>query len=199
MDATLKQQMEFSKTADELKSVYRQTLLINQSRYENVAEHSWHIALIAMTLFEHSSLPDVNLCRVLKMLTVHDLVEIYAGDVPAFSGVDKNAKLKMEQQAAEKIFGTLPASQAKEYRELWEEFDRMDTSDSLYAAATDRFWPFIANHLNEGHTWIKFNATAAQVYERMNPVKIVFPALWGFVQTAVKEAIENGYIKGEIT
>ena len=95
MDKILAQQLEFLKIADELKTVQRQTLLTDKSRRENVAEHSWHIALMTLTLFEHAEIDGVNLCRVLKMLWVHDLVEIYAGDVPAFSGIENTEKLAL--------------------------------------------------------------------------------------------------------
>jgi putative hydrolase of HD superfamily len=195
LNKTLAQQLEFLKIADELKNVERQTLLMNKTRQENSAEHSWHIALMAVTLLEHSAVGGVDLCRVLKMLLVHDLVEIYAGDVPAFSGVDDNAKMELELRAADKIFALLPAAQAEEYRGLWEEFDKMETPDSKYAAAVDRFSPFLANHLTDGHTWVKFGATVAQIFERMGPVKVVFPTLWEFVEAAVCDAVGKGYVK----
>jgi len=195
MNEILIQQLEFLKIADELKNVQRQTLLADKSRRENVAEHSWHIALMALTLFEHAEIDDVNLCRVLKMLLVHDLVEIYAGDVPAFSGIENNEKLELEQQAADRLFALLPDHQAKKYRGLWEEFDEMETPDALYATALDRFSPFFANHLTDGYTWVKYGVTAAQVYERIAPVKTVIPKLWEFIETAVQDAINKGYIK----
>jgi len=168
--------------------------LADKSRRENVAEHSWHTALMALTLFEHAEIDGVDLCRVLKMLLVHDLVEIYAGDVPAFSGIENNEKLELEQQAADRLFALLPDHQAKEYRELWEEFDEMETPDAMYAAALDRFSPFFANHLTDGYTWVKYDVTAAQVYERIAPVKTVIPKLWKFIETAVQDAISKGYI-----
>jgi len=193
----LKQQLEFLKIADELKNVQRQTLLANKSRHENVAEHSWHIALMAMTLFEHIGIDGVDLCRVLKMIMVHDLVEIYAGDVPAFSETSSDTKEELERQAADKIFSLLPDEQAIEYRGLWEEFDKMETSDAIYAAAVDRFQPFLANHLTEGHSWVKYNVTATQVYQRISPAKIALPKLWSFIESIVEEAVNMGYIKAE--
>jgi putative hydrolase of HD superfamily len=195
MNDILSKQLEFLKIADELKNVQRQTLLVDKSRRENVAEHSWHIALMALTLYEHAEIDGVNLCRVLKMLLVHHLVEIYAGDVPAFSGIENTEKLALEQQAADKLFALLPDHQAKEYRGLWEEFDKMETPDAIYAAALDRFNPFLANHLTGGYTWVKYDVTAAQVYERIAPVKTVIPKLWEFIENAVQDAISKGYIK----
>jgi putative hydrolase of HD superfamily len=191
----LAKQLEFLKIADELKNVERQTSLVNKSRRENVAEHSWHIALIAMTFFEYVAIDGIDLCRVFKMLLVHDLVEIYAGDVPAFCNIGNAAKFKIEQEAADKIFSLLPDAQAKEYRALWEEFDKMETPDALYAAAVDRFQPFFSNHLTDGCTWKKFNVTAAQVYERIAPIKIVLPRLWEFCESTIQASIAKGYIK----
>jgi len=195
MDKTLMQQLEFLKIADELKSVYRATVLVNQSRQENVAEHSWHTALMAMTLFEHAEVEGISLPRVLKMILVHDLVEIYAGDTPAFAGVNPEEKAKQEQESADKLFATLPAHQAQEYRRLWEEFDRMDTPDSLYAGALDRFSSFLANHLTDGHSWNKYQVTTNLVYKRIEPVKEIMPKLWEFVEMAIRQGVEKGYIK----
>ncbi|MCL2225829.1 MAG: HD domain-containing protein [Defluviitaleaceae bacterium] len=191
----LQQQLEFLKIADELKNVERQTRLVSNPRHENSAEHSWHIALMALTLHEHAADDNVNLCRVIKMLLVHDLVEIYAGDVPAFAETNAAEKEAREQQAADKLFATLPSAQAAEYRALWEEFESMKTSDALYAAAIDRFQPFFLNHLTGGYSWKKFNVTAAQVYKRMTPAKTAVPKLWAYIETVVQDAVEKGYVK----
>ena len=188
-------QIKFLSEADKLKSIYRQTLLTDKSREETSAEHSWHFALMAMTLFEYSALPGVNIDRVIRMALVHDLVEAYAGDTPAFEDADTAAKEAREKEAADKLFSLLPEEQAAEYRTLWEEFDRMDTPDSIYAAAVDRFQPFLNNHLTDGHTWVKFGVGADRVYSRIAPVKTALPALWPYVEDVIRDAREKGYIQ----
>ena len=188
-------QIKFLSEADKLKSIYRQTLLTDKSREETSAEHSWHFALMAMTLFEYCALPGVNLDRVIRMALVHDLVEAYAGDTPAFQDADVNAKEAREKEAADKLFSLLPEEQAAEYRTLWEEFDRMDTPDSIYAAAIDRFQPFLNNHLTDGHTWVKFGVSVDMVYKRIAPVKTALPALWPYVEEIIRDAREKGYIR----
>ncbi|MCL2286833.1 MAG: HD domain-containing protein [Firmicutes bacterium] len=196
MTEKLKGQLHFLIEADKMKSVFRQTLLLDKSREETNAEHSWHFALMAMTLFEYAGIDNVCLNRVIKMAILHDLVEIYAGDTPAFDELGKEDKEAREQEAANKLFSMLPAEQAAEYRALWEEFDAMETPDAIYAAAIDRLLPFLSNHLTDGHSWVKFGVTVEKVYRRIAPVKIALPALWGFVEDAIRDGCEKGYIKG---
>ena len=196
MTEKLKGQLQFLIEADKMKSVFRQTLLLDKSREETNAEHSWHFALMAMTLFEYAGIDGVDLSRVIKMAILHDLVEIYAGDTPAFDESGKEDKEAREQQAANKLFSMLPGEQAAEYRALWEEFDAMETPDAIYAAAIDRLLPFISNHLTDGHSWVKFGVTVEKVYQRIAPVKVALPALWEFVEDAIRDGCEKGYIKG---
>jgi len=195
MTQKLSNQLKFLSEADKLKSIYRQTLITDKSREETSAEHSWHFALMAMTLFEYCALSDVSLDRVIKMALVHDLVELYAGDTPAYAKVSPDDKAAREQEAADKLFSMLPQTQALEYRALWDEFEEMTTPDALYAAAIDRLQPHINNYLTNGHAWVKFNVTAEMVYKRMAPIKIAMPALWGFVESAIQESCEKGYIQ----
>ncbi|MCL2572737.1 MAG: HD domain-containing protein [Defluviitaleaceae bacterium] len=194
MTPKLASQIKFITEADKLKSIYRQTLITDKSRNETSAEHSWHLALMAMTLIEYSANP-VDLDRVIKMAIVHDLVELYAGDTPAFADTIPEDKLAEEQAAADKLFALLPADQAAEYRGLWEEFDEMKTPDAMYAAAVDRVQPLLSNHLTNGHSWVKFNVDAARVYKRMEPIKTAIPALWELVESVISEGVEKGYIR----
>jgi len=194
MNEKLKNQLQFLTEADKMKSVFRQTLLLDKSREETNAEHSWHFALMAMTLFEYAGIEGVDLNRVLKMAILHDLVEIYAGDTPAFAVVGSDDKEAREKDAADKLFSLLPLMQSTEYRAMWEEFDAMETPDALYAAAVDRLLPFLSSTLTEGHTWVKFAATKSMVYERMAPVETALPELWVFVEDAIREGCEKGYI-----
>ena len=195
IDNKLKKQLEFAVEIDKMKTILRRSAIISEPRRENNAEHSWHFATMAMLLYEYADTDNVDLTRVLKMALIHDLVEIYAGDTFAF---DKQANLdkeEREQEAADKIFGMLPEEQGKEYRALWEEFDAIETPDSLYAAAIDRLQPFLLNHNTEGHTWKLGNVTKQQVYDRIGPVKNALPALWEFVENVIDDAIKKGYIK----
>ena len=190
----LQQQMIFIAEVDKLKNIFRRTILTDSSRRENDAEHSWHLALMAIVLEEYAAEP-VNLGRVLAMVTVHDLIEIYAGDTFAFDTAANQDKAQREQAAAEKLFGMLDQEQGNKFRQLWEEFDAMNTADSRFAASLDRIQPFMHNVLTEGHTWKLGSVTKEQVYRRMAPVKTGTPALWPWLESQVASAIEKGWIK----
>ncbi len=194
MTDKLKGQLKFLAEADKMKNVSRQTLLMDKSREETDAEHSWHFALMAMTLYEYAGF-EVDLDRVIRMAIVHDLVEIYAGDTFAYDAKGYEDKEQREREAADKLFAMLPGALAKEYRALWEEFDRMDTPDSRYAAAIDRLQPFLSNYATDGHTWVKHGVYADKVYARMAPIETALPELWPFVERVIKENIEKGRIK----
>ena len=187
-------QIDFILEADKEKNILRQTHLTNHGRRENDAEHSWHLALMAIVLEEYAAEP-VNLGRVLAMVTVHDLIEIYAGDTFAFDAAANQDKAQREEAAAEKLFGMLDKEQGQELRQLWEEFDAMNTADSCFAASLDRIQPFMHNVLTEGHTWKLGTVTKEQVYRRMAPVKTGTPALWPWLESQVAAAIEKGWIK----
>jgi putative hydrolase of HD superfamily len=195
MTDRLKRQLKFLIEADKMKNVLRETLISDGARRENNAEHSWHIALMAMTLFEYAGVDGVDVHRVCRMAIVHDLVEIYAGDTFAYDELGNESKRARERDAADRLFSILEIDQAREYRELWEEFDQMTTPDALFAAAVDRLQPFINNYLTGGHTWTKYGVTSDRIYERMAPVKTALPYLWEFVEQVVNESRESGYIK----
>ena len=190
----LQQQMIFIAEVDKLKNIFRRTILTDSSRRENDAEHSWHLALMAIVLEEYAAEP-VKLGRVLAMVTVHDLIEIYAGDTFAFDAAANQDKAQREQAAAEKLFGMLDQEQGHKFRQLWEEFDAMNTADARFAASLDRIQPFMHNVLTEGHTWKLGSVTKEQVYRRMAPVKTGTPALWPWLESQVASAIEKGWIK----
>ncbi|MDY4975392.1 MAG: HD domain-containing protein [Clostridia bacterium] len=190
------QQLLFLKEIEGMKQILRQTMLADYSRRENDAEHSWHFAVMAMILAEYAD-PEVNLCRVLKMALVHDLVEVYAGDTFAYDEQGNRDKEQREQQAADRIFGMLPEDQGKELRSLLEEFDAMKTKDALYAACIDRLQPFINNYYTQGHTWRRGGVTPQQVYQRMEPVKRGTPKLWEFVEFVIEDGKRKGYFVTE--
>ena len=194
MNDRLKGQLTFLIEADKMKSILRQTLLTDKSRRENDAEHSWHFALMAMTLAEYAAF-EINLDRVIRMALVHDLVEIYAGDTFAYDTDGYQDKDDREKQAADKLFSLLPPEQGNLYRTLWEEFDAMQTPDAIYASAIDRLQPFISNAMTDGHTWVEHNVTVDKIYKRMGVVKIATPALWGYIENTIDENLKAGRIK----
>ena len=190
----LKRQIDFIMEVDRMKSVYRRTLLVDRSRRETDAEHSWHFALMALLLAEYAG-PDVKPDRVIRMALVHDLVEIYAGDTFAYDGDGKKTQHAREQQAADRLFSWLPADQDSQLRALWEEFDAMETPDARFAAAIDRLQPFLNNCLTEGHTWKEGDVTSDQVRERLSVAQDAAPALWELSDSLIRECVEKGYLR----
>jgi Predicted hydrolases of HD superfamily len=194
MDQKLEKQLQFLTEADKMKSVYRQTLIMDGSRRENDAEHSWHLALMALTLSEYAASDKVDINRVIEMALLHDLVEVYAGDTFCYDAKGYLDKDERERLAADKLFALLPKEQAAEFRGLWEEFDKMETPDSLYASAIDRFQPFLCNSKTGGHTWVLHKIKAEQVYKRMEPVRTTIPALWSFIEDVIAEYKAKGVL-----
>lgn len=194
----LEQQLEFLLEVDRLKHVVRRTRLLHDGaegrRFENTAEHSWHITLMALVLAEHANEP-VDVVRVMKMLLVHDLVEIDAGDTPAYG--EQGDKAEMEAVAAERIFGLLPADQEGEMRELWREFEARETAESRFANAIDRLLPPYQNLLNEGGSWGDFAVTREKADRRLSPIGEGSRALWERVRAVLDEAEGRGYFVGK--
>nr|CAA6800469.1 MAG: HD domain protein [uncultured Thiotrichaceae bacterium] len=181
------QQLAFLTEADKLKSTLRANFLCDGSRRENSGEHSWHIALYAMTLAEHSN-RSVDVSRVIKMLLIHDLVEIDTGDVPIHASNQDVAKQQAaEQAAAERIFGLLPEDQATSFRRLWDEFEAAETNDAIFAKSIDRVQPVIANLETDGGAWPEFNVTQEQLESRVG-VKVSrgAPAIWEILQSRIR-------------
>lgn len=181
------QQLSFLIEADKLKSVERGTTLHDKSRRENSGEHSWHIALYALIMSEHAVKP-VKVDRVIKMLLIHDLVEIDAGDVPIHStqARDTAAQDAAEQQAADRIFGLLPTDQRATLRALWEEFEASETDDAIFAKSIDRVQPVISNLEAGGASWIDYDVTRDQLEARVAAkVKRGAPAIWEALKTRI--------------
>jgi putative hydrolase of HD superfamily len=197
MKEKLKKQLDFLIEIDKMKNILRQTLLMDKSRQENDAEHSWHFALMALTLFEYTNLQNVDINRVIKMALLHDLVEIYAGDTFAYDVKGNEGKDEREAESADRLFSMLPEEQSNEFRSLWEEFDRMETPDAMYASAIDRLEPFISNYMTDGYTWVLHKVSVENVYKRMEPIRLVLPDVWEFVETVIKDSCEKGYIASE--
>ena|ERR1700733_894479 len=180
----IEKQLTFLVEADRLKNVLRRALLTDGSRRENSAEHSWHLALEAMVLVEYSPVP-VDLPRVLRMLIVHDIVEIDAGDTFAYDKAGNATKKDREQRGAERIFGLLPTDIARDLRGLWEEFEAQVTPDACFANAVDRVGPFLQNTATNGGTWRIYKLSREEVLTRMDPVRTALPAIWPKVLAAI--------------
>lgn len=187
--ARLEAQFAFLNEADRLKSVLRATTLVDGSRPENSGEHSWHLALYAMVLGDQAA-PGGNIDRVIRMLLVHDLVEIDVGDVPIHSAngaAHASAQtIAAEQRAADRIFGLLPPDQARSFRALWDEFEAAETPEAVFAKSLDRVQPVMANLMSGGGTWVTYKVTAEQLESRVG-VKVArgAPALWAWVQEKI--------------
>lgn len=166
MSARLDAQLAFLHEADRLKTILRGTTIHDGSRRENSAEHSWHICLYALTLAEHAERP-VNVDRVLKMLLLHDLVEIDAGDAPIHGDHDALEMARKEQAAADRLFGLLPPDQGALYRALWDEFEAAETDDAVFAKSVDRIQPVVANLESNGGTWTEYAVTYDQLEIRV--------------------------------
>lgn len=191
----LASQMVFLRELDKLKNVIRQTLLVDQSRYENTAEHTWHATMAAITLAEYADEP-IDILRVLKMLLVHDIVEIDAGDTFAFDTVGYADKPEREQRAADRIFGLLPVAQGTELKALWQEFEAAESVDARFANAIDRLMPFLHNIWTEGQSsWKAHRVTFEQAYERNRlGVGAASTVLWEYVQRLLNKAVEQGWL-----
>jgi putative hydrolases of HD superfamily len=191
LSARLEAQFAFLNEADRLKSVLRATTLCDASRRENSGEHSWHLALYAMVLADQAG-PEVRIDRVIRMLVIHDLVEIDVGDVPIHSAggaAHGSAEtLAAEARAADRIFGLLPSDLAVDLRALWEEFEAGQTPDAVFAKSLDRVQPVMANLMSGGGTWVEYNVTADQLESRVG-AKIArgAPALWEWVKVKTSE------------
>lgn len=187
MTDRIQQQLNFLIEADKLKSVIRGTSLNDASRRENSGEHSWHIALYALVMAEHASRP-ICIDRVIKMLLIHDLVEIDAGDVPIHSAAARDAAAleAIEQAAANRIFGLLPADQATQFRALWDEFEAAETDDAIFAKSIDRVQPVVSNLESGGSSWIDYDVTADQVETRVGvKVRRGAPAIWAALKIRI--------------
>lgn len=190
----LEQQMAFIVEIDKLKRVDRQTLIVDGTRPENSAEHSWHIALMALLMVEHIDQgSDIDLLKVVKMLLVHDIIEIDAGDVFAYD--EDEEREEREKKAGRRIFGLLPKDQAEELYQLWREFEERQTPEARYAASLDRLLPLVQNYLTGGYTWVKYHIPEEKVRKRNQVIIESSRNLWEYAQTIIDQAKEKGYFE----
>ena len=191
----LHQQLAFLQETDKLKSILRNTILLDESRRENDAEHSWHICVCAMLLREYFDEPELDFEHLLKLLLVHDLVEIYAGDTYAYA--DKtllDTQHAREEESATRLFSLLPSDQAAEFRKLWDEFEEKQTLEARTARGMDVFMPFYWNYLTKGKKWLELGATREKVLERCGMIKLGSEKLYAFAMDILDESVEKGYL-----
>jgi putative hydrolases of HD superfamily len=186
----LAKQLHFILELDKLKSIYRRTYLVDGTRSENSAEHSWHLALMAMVLAEHANEP-LDIARVIKMVLIHDIVEIDAGDTYIYDVQDD--KKEREQRAADRIFGLLPPDQEEEFRALWNEFESGASAEARFASALDRFIPQLHNFHTQGRSWKEHGITSQRVLLRNVEISRGSVTLWEWTQMLIERAEEEGF------
>lgn len=190
VDRRLNEQIEFLCAIDDLKRVRRQTTLLDGSRPENSAEHSWHLALYALVLAEYGG--DLDAGRVLAMVLVHDIVEIDAGDTFIYDEAGQATKQDRERQAADRLFALLPADQASRLRAAWDEFEERETPEARFAYAIDRLQPVLHNHRTGGAAWRRHGITSEQVRAKNGAIAAGSPRLWELARSLIEESVKRG-------
>lgn len=192
----LEKQISFIVEIDKVKNIFRQTLLADGNRKENDAEHSWHIALMAILLKEYAE-EEVDVLKVMTMVLLHDLVEIDAGDTYAYDTVAAVSKREREVKAADRIFGMLPEDQGSYFRALWDEFEAYETADAKYAHLLDNFQPLLLNDVSGGISWREHDVKKSQIYKRNERIEETSETIWKKMQELIDKNIELGNVKEE--
>jgi putative hydrolase of HD superfamily len=192
-DARLARQIAFLLEIDGLKAVLRQSHLLDMSRQENDAEHSWHLAMLAVVLGEYAA-PGVDQSRVLRMLLIHDLVEVYAGDTYLYDVGAATDQEERERAAADRLFPQLPGDQAVTLRGLWDEFEARRTPEARFARALDRVQPLLLNFYTRGASWRAHGVTKSRVLAHQQVISDGSPALWEYIRIMIDEAVLRGYL-----
>ncbi len=194
MQTNLQKQIAFIKEIDKIKYIQRRSKLFNSDRRENDAEHSWHLAMMAIVLAEHSN-NSIDLLKVLKMVLIHDIVEIDAGDTFIYDTTKKHANIDEEHIAAKRIFGLLPQEQAEELLALWEEFEEGETDEAKFAKTMDRFEPLLQDATNDGGTWMEFDVPYQNVYDMNKSIKKGSTTIWNYADNLINESVGKGFLK----
>lgn len=190
----LSKQLDFIKEIDKLKYIQRKTKLFNSDRHENDAEHSWHLAMMALVLSKHAN-GNIDILRVLKMLLIHDIVEIDAGDTFLFDKTKNHSNTEEESKAAVRIFGLLPEDIGKELMDLWQEFEASETDDAKFARSIDRLEPLLQNASNNGGTWEEFDVRYDEVHDKQSVIDKGSNSLWAYAEELINESVEKGILK----
>ena len=189
----LQKQMELIVEVDKVKKIMRQTYLSDASRKEDDAEHSWHLALMAVLLKEYSN-EEVDLTKVIPMVLIHDLVEIDAGDTYAYSGESAAVTEARERKAAERVFGILPEDQGKVFRDLWEEFEAYQTPEAKFAHVLDNCQPMLLNDASNGLSWTEHQVRKSQIYKRNEHTAEGSRKIWNYMQSLIQKHIDLGHV-----
>ncbi|UUC44723.1 HD domain-containing protein [Flavobacterium cerinum] len=193
---TLLKQIDFIKEIDKIKYIQRKTKLFNSDRRENDAEHSWHLAMMAIVLSGHSNEP-VDLLKVIKMVLIHDIVEIDAGDTFIYDTQKNHTNTDEERLAANRIFGILPKEQAEELIAIWEEFELGETAEAKFAKSMDRLEPLLQNSSNNGGTWKEPGVTYKKVFAKKRTIKEGAESIWPYAESLINEGVKKGFLKEE--
>ncbi|MBO7394632.1 MAG: HD domain-containing protein [Ruminococcus sp.] len=194
MDDRLRKQLDFMIELDKMKNLYRQTYVLHEDRKENDAEHSWHLAILAMLLSEYSDEP-LDVLRVIKMVLVHDVVEIDAGDTYCYDSEGYKSKAEREEKAAQRIFGLLPDDQREEFYALWREFEDSETADARFAAVLDRLQPLTLNYTKGGISWQEHGIRREQVLARNTEYFDVSDKIAEAIKEMIDDASDRGWLK----
>lgn len=195
LDRRLGHQIEFILELDRLKTVMRRSVLVDGSRYENTAEHSWHLAMMVLVLAEWAG-PEVDVIEATKAVLVHDIVEIDAGDTYIYDTAANGDKSAVEKAAADRLFGLLPADQGAELRRLWDLYERRDTPTGRFAYAVDRLQPLLLNVASGGVSWTRHGIRADQVRSVNGPIGHASSVLWDLARQIIDEAEKEGALAG---
>ncbi len=189
----LEQQLRFILELDKQKKIGRQTYLADGSRKEGDAEHAWHMAVMAFLLADYSN-TEIDVLKTMKMILLHDVIEIDAGDTYAYDNEANKTKKARELKAADRIYGMLPEDQKKEYRALWEEFEAMETPEAKFANTLDKIQPLLLNHASGGISWREHGVKKEQVMERNARTHEGSEMLWEYAKKLIEENVKNGNI-----
>lgn len=189
----LEKQIEFILELDKIKSIVRQTYLSNGERKENDAEHSWHLALMCFTLSEYANEP-IDVLKTMKMVLLHDVIEIDAGDTYAYDTAGNETKRERELEAAKRIFPILPKEQAEEYRSLWDEFEERKTPEAKFARMLDNVQPVLLNHASGGKSWREHGVKKSQVMGRNERTHEGSEEIWSYLKNIIDENVKKGNI-----
>ena len=196
MKNDFKKQIAFILELDKIKHITRQTYLCDGSRKENDAEHSWHLALMCFVLADYANEP-IDVLKTMKMVLLHDVIEIDAGDTYAYDTEGNKTKRERELKAADRIFGLLPEGQAQEYRGLWDEFEAMETPESKFANMLDKVQPLLLNHASGGRSWEEHGVKLSQVLRRDERVHEGSEEIWAYAKSLLEENVKAGHLKDE--
>ncbi|MCR5109714.1 MAG: HD domain-containing protein [Ruminococcus sp.] len=194
MNDRLKKQVEFMLELDKMKNLYRQTYVLHEDRKENDAEHSWHLAILAMLMAEHANKP-VDAVKIIKMVLIHDVVEIDAGDTYCYDTEGCKTKADREEKAAQRIFGLLPDDQKKEFYDLWREFEDSETDDARFAAVLDRVQPLLLNYTKGGISWKEHGIAKEQVMGRNKEYFGESDEIAELIVSVIEDAYDKGWLK----